>query len=246
MAFFSGFARRAARPMWATSATAFGAAAVFCYVQQPSVVECASTPHFLRSGDKEGSNTVLFQKFTARYGNRRNAQMNYLDVQELLKELNIRNPYLVGRIFAIMDEDGGGTVDIDEMTSFCTKLAKGSFNAKARFVFNACDINNNGVIEEYEIRKMIKNLVLACHDSVPHYTMAKTEEDASLFHDIELHEVAQFIANKMCYEIFKIADKDKDGHVDWKEFSFWIKRGGRTVDSFFELFSVFDALDPHE
>lgn len=244
MAFFSRIARRAARPMWATSAAVLGGAATFAYMQQSAVAECASTPRFLRAGHKEHDQTLLYQKYTARYGDRKNVNMTYLDVRELLHDLNIRNEYLVGRIFNIMDEDGSGTVDIDEMTKFCEGLAHGTFNQKSKFIFRACDINRNGVIEEYEIRKMIKNMILACHDGVPEYAMAKDEKEAALYHDLTNNAIAQFKANMMSFEVFKVADKDNSGGIDWKEFNFWIKRGGKSVNAFFELFHVFDLLDP--
>merc|ERR1711957_1030907 len=97
------------------------------------------------------------------------------DVNDLLNDLGIKNSFLNGRIFKAMDADHGGTVDIKEMNFFCRTLAMGSKTEKAKFLFDACDVNDNGLVEKDELRLMVKNLISSCHDTVPNFVLCKSE-----------------------------------------------------------------------
>merc|ERR1712008_197052 len=99
-----------------------------------------------------------------------------------------------------------GTVDFQEMSTFCNLLAKGTEDEKFRFLFKACDVSDSGEI------------------------------------DMENDTVSQLYANRVAHEVFVQADRDKSGTINFKEFMFWAKRGGRTVDQFFELFPIFSVF----
>ena len=64
----------------------------------------------------------------------------------------------------------------------------------------------------------------------------------ALYHDIPIATIEQVHANRLTYSMFLEADKDKSGSLDFKEFNFWVTRGGKTVNSFLELFQFFDAF----
>merc|ERR1712217_839929 len=186
--------------------------------------------------------TKLYKNFAARYGTSKNTQLFFSDVEELLKEAGITDQYISSRIFKCMDDDKSGSVSYTEMAQFCAMLGRGSMDEKMRFIFDACDLNSNGQIEAYELRKFLKHLMINCASKLPHYVILTSEQDIAMFADLETDKIAGAVSNRMVYDIFKIADADKGCSIDFKEFSFWYKRGDKSVKSFVDVFKLFDLL----
>lgn len=184
----------------------------------------------------------MFKAFTRRYGTRKNVMLFRPDVRELLSEIGIKNEYTAQRIFSCMDEDDSGAVDYKEMASFCKMLGNGKQADRMKFIFNACDINADGHINHFEFRKLVKNIIENCHETVPSYSIIKKERDVAMFADCTIEEIAAVVGNRLSYEIFKEADKDKSDTLELKEFMFWFTRGGKIVNEFAELFKLFDLL----
>jgi len=195
-----------------------------------------------RSGRVEKHDTLLFVAYQKRYGNKKKTQLTLNDVRALLKEVGLTHEVLVNRIFKVMDDDESGTVSFQEMCSFCNLLAKGTEEEKFKFLFRACDVSDSGQIDMGEMRIMIKEMALTCNEVYPEWTMVRNETDADLWAHMEHDTVAQLYANRLAHDVFVQADKDKSGTITFKEFLFWAKRGGRTVDQFFELFPIFSVF----
>lgn len=195
-----------------------------------------------RSGRVDKHDTLLFIAYKKKFGEKKKTQLTLNDVKGLLKELGLTHDILVARIFKCMDDDDGGTVDFNEMSKFCNLLAKGNEEDKFKFLFKACDVSDSGSIDIEEMRTMIKEMALTCHEIYPEWSMIRTDMDADLWAHMENDDVAQLYANRLAHDVFVQADKDKSGTVDLKEFLFWSKRGGKTVDSFFELFPIFSVF----
>jgi len=195
-----------------------------------------------RSGRVDKQDTLLFMAYKKKYGEKKKTQLTLNDVKALLAELGLTHEILVSRIFKCMDDDDSGTVDFQEMSAFCNLLAKGTEDDKFKFLFQACDVSDTGTIDMGEMRTMIKEMALTCLDLYPEWSMVRTETDANLWAHIEPDDVAQLYANRLARDVFLQADRDKSGTITLKEFIFWAKRGGRTVDAFFELFPIFSVF----
>lgn len=191
---------------------------------------------------KSMQGTLLYKNYTKRYGSDKTTQLFFPDVMELLKELGITNQYLASRIFKVMDDDNSGSVSYDELSKFCGILGHGNPDGKMKFIFDACDLNGNGEIESDELRKFLKHMMLNCHAKLPSFVLVSAESDVAMFADLELDQIASAVANRMVYDIFKVADTDKGGTISFKEYSFWYKRHDKTVKAFNEVFELFNLL----
>jgi len=190
----------------------------------------------------EKDDTLLFVAYKKKYGGKKKVQLTLNDVRSLLAEVGLKHEILVNRIFKCMDDDGSGTVDFQEMCAFCNLLAKGTDADKLNFLFNACDVSDSGSIDMDEMRTMIKEMAITCLDLYPEWSMVRNETDANLWAHMDGDKLAQLYANRLAKEVFLQADRDKSGTITRKEFIFWAKRGGRTVDAFFELFPIFTVF----
>mmetsp|Transcript_111580 Transcript_111580/g.216084 ORF Transcript_111580/g.216084 Transcript_111580/m.216084 type:complete len:259 (+) Transcript_111580:71-847(+) len=195
-----------------------------------------------RSGKVDKQDTVLFVAYKKKYGDKKKIQLTLTDVRALLADVGLKHEILANRIFKCMDDDDSGTVDFQEMSAFCNLLAKGTEEDKFKFLFNACDVSDSGNIDIGEMRTMIKEMALTCHELYPEWSMVRTEVDADLWAHMDSDVVAQLYANRLAHDVFVQADKDKSGGLSLKEFIFWAKRGGKTVDAFFELFPIFSVF----
>lgn len=195
-----------------------------------------------KSGRVEKHDTLLFSAYRKKYGDKKKVQLTLNDVKGLLAEVGLKHDILANRIFKCMDDDDSGTVDFQEMSTFCNLLARGTEEDKFKFLFNACDVSDSGKIDIEEMRTVIREMALTCHELYPEWTMVRTEVDADLWAHMDNDTIAQLYANRLAHDVFLQADKTKTGTINLKEFIFWAKRGGRTVDSFFELFPIFSVF----
>jgi len=247
MAFFL----RAARPGSAVLVAGTGVLAAHKFQrhvwQQPQVVSCdqkvsKKASRMSMADSAVTQDTALYKAYSAKFGTSKTNQLTFSDVQSLLKTIGIKNGYIASRLFQAMDEDHGGTVDWKEMNHFCHTLAMGTRGEKAKFMFDACDTNGDGSVELGEMRRMVKNLALTCHEALPSYVLLKTEADVALCEDLELEEIATVVANKLCYQMYHDCDHKKLGVVSLKEFDRWITQNRSGAQEFSNLFVVFEHL----
>jgi len=194
------------------------------------------------TSSRKKTETMLQQVYNQRYGASKSNQLFFTDVHDLLKEVALPDEYIASRIFKVMDSDKSGSVSHTEMVSFCKQLGSGSRQDRVKFVFDACDLNLNGSIDAYELRKLLQHMIITCHNTVPNYAIVSNDYDAALFADLDPEMISHLLANRMVYDIFKVADTDKSGTINFKEFSFWFNRGDRSVKALNTLFHLFDKL----
>jgi len=187
-------------------------------------------------------NTMLFTCYSKRFGNQKKVELTEKDVCTLLEEVGINCADLNKRIFRCMDADKGGTVDIKEMKKFCQMLACGTSDQKAQFMFDACDLDQDGELDCEEMRTVVKEMMLLCVSMYPAFSLINTEKDAELMAHLSNEDVAQFETNRIVYDMFISAGRSGSGVINLKEFLYWYKRGGKTVNEFRNLFPIFDVL----
>lgn len=212
---------------------------------KPMSVQCdnfKSQISAMKFDPKASQSTLLYKNFTKRYGSGKGTQLFFPDVQELLREIGIVDQYIASRLFKVMDADRSGSVSYDELAKFCSVLGRGGSEAKMRFIFDACDLNENGKIESCELRRLLRHMLINCQSKLPNFLIVSTEADVAMFADLELEQIAAAVANRMVFEIFNVADTDKGGTINFKEFQFWYKRGDKTVKAFNDIFALFDLL----
>lgn len=248
MAFFL----RAARPAGAVLAMGAGVALAskfqpHLFQHQLQIVSCdqkvsKKTSKMSIAEKSATQDTALYQAYKEKFGASKTIQLTFADIQVLLKGIGIKNIYLSSRLFQAMDEDKGGTVDFDEMNHFCHTLAKGTRQEKAKFMFDACDTNDNGMVEPMEMRRMVKNLAISCHETLPTYVLLKSEQDVALCEDLEIPDIATVISNRLVYQMFHDIDNKKTGSMKYPDFEKWIIRNSAPAQEFGHLFALFDHL----
>jgi len=188
-------------------------------------------------------NTLLFKAYTTRFGaEAKKREMPLAEVTLLLADIGITNKYLAARIFAAMDADKGGTVEYKEMNEFCKKAATGSYKEKGGVIFSMCDLSGEGEITKEDMRTMLFEMTKECLNTIPDFGLIRNEREADLYAHLTEQTLAQVVANRIVTDMFMVADTDKSGTIDKKEFMFWVQRGGKLFDEFVRLFPVFNTL----
>merc|ERR1719181_2001532 len=97
-------------------------------------------------------NTVMYKKYSKRHGGKANVELSFNDLCKIFDDTGVTNKDMHVRLFHAMDDDGSGTIDFKEMSSFCALLANGTVLEKAKFVFRACDTSGSGTLHKPEVR----------------------------------------------------------------------------------------------
>lgn len=187
-------------------------------------------------------NTALYRSFESKFGEEKKVNLSPRDIASLLAGVGIQNEYVASRVFRCIDDDGNGKIKREELLAFCRLLGSGTRQERAKFLFAACDLNNNGRIDQDEMRRILRHMLLNCHLAVPGFQLVTTEADAALFSGLTPDQIALLQANRLAFDIFKDADLDGNGAIDLKEFLFWFSRGSENVDKFAEIFQFFDLM----
>jgi len=120
---------------------------------------------------------------------------------------------IMARLFDIMDADGDGLVDFDELASGLTILAGGSRDSKVEAAFNAFDYDGDGFLTLDEVTRYLTSvfrMVYSTQDGVGHRMGVTAEELAAITAEQCLSE----------------ADSDGDGRISLAEFKDWYARSG--------------------
>lgn len=83
-----------------------------------------------------------------------------IEKDEFLQIPQIASNPLASRMFAILDEDGGGNVDFQEFVRGLSAFSsKGDREQKLRFAFKVYDIDRDGLISNGELFLVLKMMV---------------------------------------------------------------------------------------
>ncbi|EEB08631.1 calcineurin regulatory subunit [Schizosaccharomyces japonicus yFS275] len=116
-----------------------------------------------------------------------------IDREEFLSIPSIASNPLATRLFAVVDEDGGGDVDFQEfLNSLSVFSVHGNKEEKLRFAFKIYDIDRDGYISNGELFLVLKMMV------------------GTNLRDDQLQQ----IVDKTIMEV----DEDKDGKISFAEF----------------------------
>lgn len=231
---------------------------------------CDAVPKAMSTETTKATELALQRVYTQRYGASKSTQLVFGDVHDLFKEvaekdaptlgldLSFASPvelsfwlqqeaalpdeYIATRLFKVMDADNSGSVSHSELVSFCRQLGSGSRWDKIQFVFDACDLNGTGKIKRHDLRDFLQHMIITCHTTMPNYSMISHEYHAAMFRDIDPVTISLVTANRMVHDIFRVADMERNGTIDFTDFAFWFDRGGRSVKALNELFKLFDNL----
>ena len=133
---------------------------------------------------------------------------------ERLQDKNTQE--IVEHLFNLFDEDGNGVVDYQELASGLATLCGSSTSAeKVRAIFNVYDKNGDGYISMQEMTEYLTATFKVMLQTKP---MAK----------VGPRQLAAMIA----HEAFQQCDANKDGKLNFAEFTMWFdENGGDAVSS---------------
>jgi len=80
-----------------------------------------------------------------------------IDFGEWKAALNVKNDVLAMRMFAMADKDHSGYVDKKEFECFALALLEGNTTARLNYVFNMCDMDENGFVGRDELSTIIRS-----------------------------------------------------------------------------------------
>ncbi|WP_370980297.1 EF-hand domain-containing protein [Agaribacterium sp. ZY112] len=78
-----------------------------------------------------------------------------IDQEKLKSALNIKDKYLAGRIFDLIDKDNSGYIDRDEFDRFIHILSSRDIRSRLDFIMSLCDEDNDGYVSKQELGKLI-------------------------------------------------------------------------------------------
>ncbi len=125
-----------------------------------------------------------------------------IDLKELQRALGVRSDYLARRVLKVLDTNGDGVVRRDEFLGAVRALIGGTDQEKLRFAFRLHDHDDDGTLARDEVLRMI-DVALAESD---------TAERAS--------QTAEHLTNVL----FRTADANRDGRLDFTEFERAVSR----------------------
>jgi len=183
---------------------------------------------------------VLYRAYSGIYGGSpdRKVELAFDDVSRLLAELGLDNADVQTWLFRGMDEGGAGKVSFKDVCYFSKLLVSSSPSEKAKFLCQACDAQARGSCTKDEIQRMMMNLLLTCHRTMPGFLLARTDAEAASTPCM----VAQARSQVFAEELFSYYAKDEYESVSQKDFLLWIARGGPTAKEFIEVLPCFDVL----
>lgn len=131
-----------------------------------------------------------------------------IDAADLQRALGLKSPYLAGRLLARFDRDGDGVVLRDDFLDGVQRLVLGSDRDKLRFAFKLHDDDDDGSIDETELRRMIA-LSLAESD-----VKAKGGQSPAA----------------LASALLRDADVNRDGRISFDEFEAVVQKHPRILE----------------
>jgi Ca2+-binding EF-hand superfamily protein len=120
---------------------------------------------------------------------------------------------LVARIYAALDLDDNGAIDLRELAAGLSVLCGGTPESKLRSAFDAFDVDRDGRLSYPETGVYMMSMIRIFFAVAPE----------SRRHFAGLGKDAKDLARAAARAMFASADANHDGHVTWTEFSAWAK-----------------------
>lgn len=140
----------------------------------------------------------------------------------------------VKTMFDVMDTDGNGSVEYDEIVAYFLANGIGTFQEKSSFFFHACDVDQSGDVSKDELKTILHHLLLLQKEANGRSVM---DVNATLYAGIPEKYVMHFQANEMVVEIFSKASRGGEELTE-KEFQQWAVRGGKLVNRLHDMFNA--------
>jgi predicted ferric reductase/Ca2+-binding EF-hand superfamily protein len=118
---------------------------------------------------------------------------------DLKRALELRGDFLLGRMFAVLDRDGSGSVSLGEYRETAWLLLHGSPQDKIRISFRLHDLDGDGRIDAREFQRMVQLNVL--------------EERERTGASVDASEV-----DALSRRLFQTVDENGDSSVSYEEF----------------------------
>jgi len=116
--------------------------------------------------------------------------------------------FVLNKLFQAFDRDGNGTLDFVEIASGLSVLCGGGISSKAEASFALYDYNGDGYISQDELERYLTSVFTVLYETQPGTEAAM---------GASVSELAQATA----IGIMKEADTNKDGFIDFNEFTRW-------------------------
>ncbi|KAL4216478.1 NADPH oxidase 5 [Mactra antiquata] len=114
--------------------------------------------------------------------------------EDFKKVLGVRKPFFADRFFELFDQDGSGSIEIEELLDGVRMLTKGTTTQKLQFLFDVYDVDGSGSIDRDELQAVLK---------------ASMEESSLSLTDENLEDLTDVL--------FDAADDDNSGTINFDE-----------------------------
>ncbi|MGB1014700.1 MAG: EF-hand domain-containing protein, partial [Nannocystaceae bacterium] len=130
---------------------------------------------------------------------------------DLQQALGLKSAYLAKRFFSVLDVDGNGLLDREELYQAVRVLEAGDFAARSSLLFALHDGDDDGYVLQIEIERMI------------HIGMAENRL-----------ELPQAVVDRLLDALFSKVDRDGDGRITLPEFTDMFRRHPEVVENMCE------------
>ncbi|RDD42245.1 NADPH oxidase 5 [Trichoplax sp. H2] len=117
-----------------------------------------------------------------------------INIVEFKNALNVKESFFAERFFQLFDEDGSGTISLNELMGGLNKLTSGDNSEKLRFLFKVYDVDGNGFIDPFELKTVLQSCI----------------SESSL-------EFSESNLNALTQALFESADADGSGTITYEE-----------------------------
>jgi len=131
-----------------------------------------------------------------------------ISAEELQQALGLKSAYFAKRFFSVLDRDGNGLLDREELYQAVKVLEAGDFDARSSLLFALHDSDDDGYVLQVEVDRLL------------HIGMAENR--------LELPDT---VVNRLVEALFSKVDLDGDGRITLPEFTAMFRRHPEVVEN---------------